>query len=251
MYNRNGGQMFSKNYKEDDKMENKNNKENKDYYLPISSYSDYLKNMKGYLEYGIITYYSNFKQFDDYGNECLYRYIYENKLREKQEEIERISKKKFSTVMRNVRQLVKADSNLVTATNSPNGIVYIINYSTAPHGYFVTIHHEILGCLLDACSENALKLYVFLSYRCKEGATKITLKELAEAIGLSPNSKDTLQRITNITMVLNGKFIKKEYKWENAYDEKTKEIKNKKFCYYSIIPYEEFEEIRKREKGER
>ena len=227
-----------------------NNKDNKDYYLPISSYDDYLQNLKYYMEYGIITYYSNFKKQDDFGNEALFRYVYENKLKDNQEQIEKISKKKFATVLKNIRKLVKMDNNLVVASNSPNGIVYTINYSTEPHGYYVTIHHEILKYLLDTSNEDALKLYVFMCYRCKKGETKLTLKEMANAIGLSPNSKDNLQKITNITMSFDDNLIKKRYVYETVYDEDTNKFKTKKFCYYTIMTYEQFKDRNSKQKSE-
>lgn len=226
-----------------------NNKDNKDYYLPISSYDDYLQNLKYYMEYGIITYYSNFKKQDDFGNETLFRYVYENKLKDNQEQIEKISKKKFTTVLKNIRKLVKMDNNLVVASNSPSGIVYTINYSTEPHGYYVTIHHEILKYLLDTSNEDALKLYVFMCYRCKKGETKITLKEMADAIGLSPNSKDNLQKITNITMSFDDNLIKKRYVYETVYDEDTNKFKTKKFCYYTIMTYEQFKDRNDKQKS--
>lgn len=226
-----------------------NKKDNKDYYLPISSYDDYLQNLKYYMEYGIITYYSNFKKQDDFGNEALFRYVYENKLKDNQEQIEKISKKKFATVLKNIRKLVKMDNNLVVASNSPNGIVYTINYSTEPHGYYVTIHHEILKYLLDTSNEDALKLYVFMCYRCKKGETKLTLKEMANAIGLSPNSKDNLQKITNITMSLDDNLIKKRYVYETVYDEDTNKFKTKKFCYYTIMTYEQFKDRNDKQKS--
>ena len=227
-----------------------NKRDNKDYYLPISSYDDYLQNLKDYMEYGIITYYSNFKKQDDFGNEALFRYVYENKLKDNQEQIEKISKKKFTTVLKNIRKLVKMDNNLVVASNSPNGIVYTINYSTEPHGYYVTIHHEILKYLLDTSNEDALKLYVFLCYRCKKGETKITLKEMANAIGLSPNSKDNLQKITNITMSFDDNLIKKRYVYETVYDEDTNKFKTKKFCYYTIMTYEQFKDRNDKQKSD-
>ena len=227
-----------------------NNKDNKDYYLPISSYDDYLQNLKYYMEYGIITYYSNFKKQDDFGNEALFRYVYENKLKDNQEQIEKISKKKFTTVLKNIRKLVKMDNNLVVASNSPSGIVYTINYSTEPHGYYVTIHHEILKYLLDTSNEDALKLYVFMCYRCKKGETKLTLKEMANAIGLSPNSKDNLQKITNITMSFDDNLIKKRYVYETVYDEDTNKFKTKKFCYYTIMTYEQFKDRNDKQKSD-
>ena len=227
-----------------------NNKDNKDYYLPISSYDDYLQNLKYYMEYGIITYYSNFKKQDDFGNEALFRYVYENKLKDNQEQIEKISKKKFTTVLKNIRKLVKMDNNLVVASNSPSGIVYTINYSTEPHGYYITIHHEILKYLLDTSNEDALKLYVFMCYRCKKGETKLTLKEMANAIGLSPNSKDNLQKITNITMSFDDNLIKKRYVYETVYDEDTNKFKTKKFCYYTIMTYEQFKDRNDKQKSD-
>lgn len=221
-----------------------------DYNLPISSYEDYLKNID-YLTLGIITYYSN-KTFED-PNELLdtqelCRWVYKNKLLKNQEDIEKLSKNKFTTVMRNVRKLAKMDNNLVVATNSDNGIIYYINYHTSPHGYFVTIHHEILRYLLDTANSNVIKVYIYLKYRCKNGKAKVTREELAEAIGLSPKSDNNLKTIGNITNSLNDKLIKKTYEYITYIDEKGNEG-TKRYCHYEIIEdkkvIENIEEIKK------
>lgn len=204
--------------------------------LPITSYDDYLKNLD-YMTLGIITYYSNRTQQDPneiIDTEELYRWVYKNKLIDNSDEIEKLSKNKFNTVMRNVRKLAKMDNNLVIAANSPNGIVYYINYYTLPHGYYVTVHNEILRYLLNTSNSNVIKVYVFLKYRCKNGETKVTREEIASAIGLSPKSSSNLDIISDITFSLNNVLIKKVYKYETSLDEKSNEI-TKKYCYYSLI----------------
>lgn len=219
----------------------------KDFELPITSYEEYLKNLD-YITLGIITYYSNFKLEDDFGNENLFRYVYKNKLIDNQNEIEILSKNKFNTVMRNVRKLAKMDNNLVIASNSPNGIVYTINYYTMPHGYYVTIHHEILRFLLNGTNNNTIKVYVYLKYKCSKGEVKITREEIASAIGLSTKCRENLQTISDITTLLNNILIRKRYDFITEINEKGKEV-NKKICYYSVLTYEEFKEIYNRING--
>ncbi len=214
--------------------------ENKDYKLPISTYEEYLKNID-YMTYGIITYFSNRTKADDDNNDSgeLFRWVYKNKLIEKQEEIEKLSKNKFNTVMRNVRKLAKMDNNLVVAKNSDNGIIYYINYYHMPHGKFVTIHHEILRFLLNTYTNNAIKTYVFLKYRCLKGKTKISREEIAEAIGLSPNSRNNLTAISDITVGLNEKLIKRTYEYITEINEETGKEQIKRYCYYEVIDEEE------------
>lgn len=214
--------------------------ERKDLRLPISTYEEYLKNID-YMTYGIITYFSNrtkAEKSEDTGE--LFRWIYKNKMIEKQEEIEKLSKNKFNTVMKNVRKLAKMENNLVVAKNSDNGIVYYINYYTMPHGYYVTIHEEILRYLLDVGNSNVIKTYVFLKYRCAKGKTKITRKEIAEAIGLSPNSDNNLKSITNIIISLcRNALVKKFYEYTTEVDLNTKKEISKRYCFYEIIDEKE------------
>lgn len=211
-----------------------------DYSLPISTYEEYLKNLD-YMTYGIITYYSNRTIADEEGYDTgeLFRWVYKNKLIESQEEIEKLSKNKFNTVMRNVRKLAKMDNNLVVAKNSENGIIYIINYYHMPHGKFVIVHHEILRYLLNVSNSNVIKTYVFLKYRCKNGKTKVTREEIADAIGLSVDSRNNLEMISDITISLNDVLIKKEYEYITEVDEKTGNELVKRYCYYTLIDDEE------------
>ena len=217
------------------------NREKKDYRLPISTYEEYLKNID-YMTYGIITYFSNRTKADEEGIDSgeLFRWVYKNKLIEKQEEIEKLSKNKFNTVMRNVRKLSKMDNNLVVAKNSENGIVYYINYYHMPHGKFVVIHHEILRFLLNTSNSNVIKTYVFLKYRCQKGKTKVSRKEICEAIGLSSKSESNLMTITDITIMLhNNLLIEKSYEYIAEVDEKTGNEQVKRYGYYSLVDEKE------------
>lgn len=230
-------------------MENK-----KEIRFPISTYEDYLKNID-YMTYGIITYFSNrtkTEEGEDDGGE-LFRWVYKNKLIDNSEEIEKLSKNKFNTVMKNVRKLSKMDNNLVVAKNSDKGIIYYINYYHMPHGKFVTIHSEILRFLLDISNSNVIKTYVFLKYRCAKEKTKVTREEIAEAIGLSSNSRNNLTTVSNITTSLkNNMLIKKEYDYITEVDEETANEKVKVYCYYSIVDEEEIlKRIREGAKRER
>lgn len=226
----------------------------KDVRFPISTYEDYLKNID-YMTYGIITYFSNRTAPDKEGEDSgeLFRWVYKNRLIEKSDDIEKLSKNKFNTVMKNVRKLSKMDNNLVVAKNSDKGIIYYINYYHMPHGYYVTIHSEILRFLLDISNSNVIKTYVFLKYRCAKGKTKVTREEIAEAIGLSSNSRNNLTTVSNITTSLkNNMLIKKEYDYTTEVDEETANEKVKVCCYYSIVDEEEvLKKIREGAKRER
>ena len=204
-------------------------------YLPLSSYNEHLKNMKNYWEYGLITYYSEFEQSDDDEKQYLYRYAYKNNLEKNKEEIEEMCKKKFSTVMKNVRLLVKGDNSLVGAKNSDNGIIYTINYFKEPHGYYILIHRKILKYLLKHFDVNTLKVYVFLKYRCLKRKTKVTREEICEAIGLSTDSRNNLTTISDITVALNEKLIKKTYEYITEINEESGNEQVKRYCYYEII----------------
>lgn len=225
----------------------------KDYSLPISSYEDYLKNID-YMTYGIITYFSNRTAPDEEGVDSgdLFRWVYKDKLIKNSEEIEKLSKNKFNTVMRNVRKLSKMDNNLVVAKNSDKGIIYYINYYHMPNGKFVTIHHEILRYLLNTSNSNVIKTYVFLKYRCAKGKTKVTRKEIAEAIGLSPNSESNLTTITDIIVSLTGILINKTSEYITEINESNGNEQVKRYCYYEIIDEEEvLKRIREERKNTR
>lgn len=210
-----------------------------DYRLPISSYEEYLKNID-YMTYGIITYFSNRTMTDEITDtEELFRWVYKNKLIKNSDEIEKLSKNKFNTVMRNVRKLARMDNDLVIAKNSDNGIIYYINYYHMPHGKFVTIHHEILRYLLNVSNSNVIKTYVFLKYRCSNGKTKVTREEIADAIGLKPNSENNLTAITDMIVSLSNILIEKEYKYITEINEKTGKEQVKRYCYYSIVNEED------------
>lgn len=208
-------------------------RERDNYVLPISTYEEYLKNLD-YMTYGIITYFSNKTKANEGSSNDLFRWIYKNKLIEHQDEIEKLSKNKFNTVMKNVRKLAKMDNNLVVARNSDKGIIYYINYYHMPHGKFVTIHHEILRFLLNTTNSNVIKTYVFLKYRCANGKTKITREEITEAIGLSSSCRNNLTTITDITVLLDNLLIEKTYEYITEVDEKGNE-RPMRYCYYTLI----------------
>ena len=52
---------------------------------------------------------------------------------------------------------------------------------------------------LHFCNTNAIKIYVFLKWKCRERGYIISKKEICRNIGLSENSKKQLQEITDIT----------------------------------------------------
>jgi hypothetical protein len=209
-------------------------------YLPISSFKDYMESID-YKTYAIITLFSKYNngenQFGDY--ECS-RYIYKNNIINNQEEIEKLSKNKLNTVLRNVRKLAKMDNNLVVAINTPNGIAYCINFYVPEHGYYVLIPEKVLKFLIDTGNSDTIKTYVYLTYRCHgKEEEKVKRESIAKAIGLSPNSHSNLQTISNITTSLhNNGLITKQYKYDQIYEDgREKTIQN---CYYKINSYQDF-----------
>ena len=201
------------------------------------------------MTYGIITYFSNRTMTDEITDtEEFFRWVCKNKLIKNSDEIEKLSKNKFNTVMRNVRKLARMDNDLVIAKNSDNGIIYYINYYHMPHGKFVTMHHEILRFLLNTTNSNVIKTYVFLKYRCANGKTKITREEIAEAIGLSSSCRNNLTTITDITVLLDNLLIEKTYEYITEVDEKGNE-RPTRYCYYTLIDEKQvLETIRKERK---
>lgn len=210
-------------------------------YFPLSSFDEYMKSID-YKTYAIITLFSKFcngeNQFGEYENS---RYIYKNNIISNQEEIEKLSKNKINTVLKNIRKLAKMDNNLVVALNSPNGIVYAINYYVPDHGYYVLIPEKVLKFLIDTGNSDVIKTYVYLTYRCHgKDEEHITREAIASAIGLSPNSHNNLQMISNITTNLhNNGLICKKYKYEQIVCDNGNE-KTVKNCYYKINSYSEF-----------
>ena len=100
--------------------------------LPINSSKQNMQNKKcDYKTLAIMTLYSYMTPNEitlEQGYEELYRFAYRNKIEKDMDEIEELSNNKRDTIIRNIKKLTKLNSGLITAVNSPKGIIYYINY---------------------------------------------------------------------------------------------------------------------------
>lgn len=217
---------------------------NKDYSFPITSSKDNMMNkLLDYKTLSIMTIFSNKDNTINDGVEEMHRYLYKNKVLENIESIESLSKNKINTIMKNIRKLSKLDNNVVMATNTPNGIVYYINY-TKQGREFVTIKESMLRYLINVSNSNTIKVYILLKYLCQDKEKNVTREYIAEQIGLSKKSRSNLQEISDITdMLFNTGFINIEQKYVSELLSNGNEC-IKKYNYYSVNSYDVWKEKR-------
>ena len=209
--------------------------------FPMSSSEVNMKNKKcDYKTLAIMTYYSNYNSYDKEDH----RYVYKNDILLNKDEIEGWSKNKIDTVCRNIKKLCKLENNIIEAKNTDNGIVYLINYKDENNRKFVTIEDEILKLLLDGCSSNVIKTYIFIKYRCEFNGnkeTKLTRKDIVDNVGLSIKSEKNLDKVKRWIYILKGaNLIKVNSKYEVEVDELSGNEIVKKFNYYQIVEYEDW-----------
>lgn len=219
----------------------KTKKECKVIKFPMSSSEVNMKNKKcDYKTLAIMTYYSNYNSYDKEDH----RYVYKNDILLNKDEIEGWSKNKIDTVCRNIKKLCKLENNIIEAKNTDNGIVYLINYKDKNNRKFVTIEDEILKLLLDGCSSNVIKTYIFIKYRCEFNGnkeTKLTRKDIVDNVGLSIKSEKNLDKAKRWIYILKGaNLIKVNSKYEVEVDELSGNEIVKKFNYYQIVEYEDW-----------
>lgn len=219
----------------------KNKEECKVIKFPMSSSEINMKNKKcDYKTLAIMTYYSNYNNY----NKENHRYVYKNDILLNKDEIEGWSKNKIETVCRNIKKLCKLENNIIEAKNTDNGIVYLINYKDENDRKFVTIEDEILKLLLDGCSSNVIKAYIFIKYRCEYNGnkeTKLTRKDIINNVGLSIKSENNLDKVKRWVYILKGiNLIKVKCKYEVEIDELSGDEIVKKFNYYEVVKYEDW-----------
>lgn len=214
--------------------------EEKNYDFPLNSSKENMQNkLMDYKTLGIMTIFSNKDNVIKDGVEEMHRYLYKNKIISNLEEIENLSKNKINTIMKNIRKLSRLEGNTVTAANTPNGIVYYINY-TSNNREYVLIKEDVLRYLINVSNSNVIKVYILLKYMCQNGEKKVTREYIAEQIGLSKKSRSNLQEISNITdMLANTGFIKIRQDYSTEVDSKGREC-SKRHNYYKINSYEEW-----------
>lgn len=203
--------------------------------FPINSSKQNMKNKNcDYRILAIMTLYSNMTPKEisyEKGEEELYRYIYENKIVKFTEEIEELSKIKIHTFLKKVMKLVNLESRPVSAVNTENnGICYYINYTNIKGREYVTIEENILKKLIEIGDSSLIKVYILLRYMCKDEFKKITNKYIVEQIGLSTKSRNNIQKVIEITKLLeeNELIIKEKEQVVEAVKNKNKIIKQYK-----------------------
>lgn len=210
--------------------------------VPIPSHNDYIKNKD--VDFSI---YSGLSLVSKYGGKAnnmeTQRYIYKNALDFK--EVADVCNVSESTVKRALNKLkkVKIDGNFVTlvsAENTPNGVVYKLNYGVDDK-YYVTIPNNTLQYLIDTSNSNMIKLYVFFKVQLANGSKEMQREFIADALGFKRNSKIMLDKISNMTTDLVAKgLITKTERREVFYDEKTNREIPKTLIRYELTTYEQW-----------
>lgn len=209
--------------------------------FPISSEQEYMKDKKvNFLNYCILVYFSNFQNNEEVKNfegACdTHRYIYEDKILKNKDEIERYSKTKVQTFIRNAKKLATLSNGEMISVGKTNEgkIVYTIKKTNK----YILIEEKILRILINFCSANAIKTYVFLKWKCRERGYIISRKEICENIGLSASSKRQLQEITDITKGLQklGLISRKTTTGVSVDGEDYN-----KSTYYELVPFDKWE----------
>ena len=137
-----------------------------------------------------------------------HRYIFKDDIVINKELIEKYSKRKINTIIKNIRKLSKLEGNAVIGKIVNDKIVYIINYENEQGRKYVLLEETLMKYLVDTSSSNLIKIYLLLRYRCNDkNEKKITRKSLAEGIGLNSNSGENLMTITNIIKDLKAKNL--------------------------------------------
>lgn len=205
--------------------------EKKELLFPITSEQEYMRDKKvNYLNYCILIYYSNFQDS--------HRFIYEDKIIKNKDEIEKFSKTKIETFIRNARKLSKlTDGSMVAVDRTKEGkTVYKIRKTNK----YILIEEKLLRVLISTLSPNAIKVYIFLKWRLRQRGSIIKRKEICENIGLCINSKRQLQEIANITKELQELGLIKR----NTITEKSIEGKDyERSTYYELISFDDWEKF--------
>lgn len=134
------------------------------------------------------------------------RYVYKNSFDVKELALSLGVNK--TTLERSIKKLNRLDCNVLDISNTPNGIVYKLNYGKkVPRqeqvNKYITINHKMLIEMINVFNSNVIKVYCLLKFMTDEKTYKhMTNSWIAEQIGLSSTSKTTLQAISNITSAL-------------------------------------------------
>lgn len=199
--------------------------------------------------------YAGLMAISNRGSYETHRYLYKNKFNTaelaKDLGIGRV------TLERNIKKLEKLDYNILDIENTKSGVVYKLYHGNIKEdgtlNKFVTINHLMLKTLACAFNSNAIKIYCLLRYMTTETEFNIMdNKWLAEQIGLSSNSKNNLDAITEIVAQLElCGFIetKKEniFKWDEKKGKEVPQITKK----YRLRTFTEWQNIQNKVKNKK
>lgn len=210
--------------------------------VPMPSHNGYLNNKDVNLNvYGGLMLQSNYGGI--YNTEAQ-RYIYKNKLNN--EELANMCNISESTVKRAFNKLKKAKIEdkepLITTENTPNGIVYKLNYAVDDK-YYVTIPNDILQYLIKTSNNTMIKLYIFFKVQLANGSKKMQREFIANAIGYSTKNLKDISLMTN-DLVAKGLITKTEERVV-FYDEVRDREIPKTIITYGLTTDEEWREYQK------
>lgn len=217
--------------------------------FPLSSHNEILQDKKfPYNTYATLVLNSKFNK------DAKENYIYDNNIGSDVmtflKELEKNGAKVVSkrTIEKHIKVMLDSNIPLIEVRNTPNGIAYVIKSEK----YYVKVPYAQVKELLVSTNKNMLKLFIFLKYMCNETEFKtIDRKFIAEHIGLSGNSCDTLNTISTMTTSLAKLgFIEIKQTTRKEMDEKGNKIV-KTINSYRIRTFEEYKEITDLAKGKK
>lgn len=140
------------------------------------------------------------------------RYLYKDKFDEVIKQITEELSISQSTIKRHINKLKKCNIKAIELTKTSNNeLVYRLNYGVFNEESgnlesFVTITNIALRQLVNAYSENSLRIYLYLLYKCYKGEAYIKQEEICQAIGLSYKTRKVVTDC--VEALIKGGFIK-------------------------------------------
>lgn len=201
--------------------------------LPMPTSKNFLSNKNVNVKtYGAIMLKSNWGGTFRNPNE---RYLYKDKFDEVIKEITEELNISQSTIKRHINKLKRCELQVINEKykfytielwkTASDELVYKLNYGTYNDNTgnlenFVTITNIALRKLVNAYSENSLRIYLFLLYKCYKGEAYIKQEEICEAIGLSYKTRKVVTDC--VEALIKGGFISVR----NDYSVNTRKNKN-------------------------
>lgn len=228
--------------------------------VPMPSHFDYLGNNNVDMKvYGAMVLNSN--HGGKANNQCGERYLYMNKLKDIKgfdDEGNKIKIKGLSesTLKRHIVKLRKVkigDSDpLITLENTPNGIVYKLNYATTVKDeqgdntkdrYFIEIPSDIMNELVITSKDGVIKTYILLNVLLKDHpeGKEIQREYIASVIGVE--DEGTISKYTT-DLVKKGLIYKQERR-STDYDQKKDKVEYKTHTKYKLVDPEDYRKYNK------